>query len=101
MNFHQSFKTCSILTQTSETISNLRINYLKGTLRLNKIMIAARGSYVNSMVKFSGASRNVTLCNFLKMLIVSDKTILKDLELIQLYVKQNPLDKNNVQLPIY
>ena len=41
--------------------------------------MATRGSYVHKpMVKFSGASENFSFfCNFLKTLMVSDKTIYK------------------------
>ena len=57
--------------------------------------MATRGSYVhNSMVKILGASRKMlVLCNFLKILMVSDKTIYKPcVELVEL-CKQNPVEK--------
>ena len=54
-----------------------------------------RGSYVHKpMVKFGEASRKCYffVCNFLKILTVSDKTFTRLLEFIKLY-KQNPLEK--------
>ena len=56
--------------------------------------MAARGSYVhNSMVKFlGGIPKMLVLCNFLKILMVSDKTIHKAFR-THTTLKQNPLEK--------
>ena len=52
-----------------------------------------RGSYVhNSMVEYSAASKNFTLCNFLRNLWFQTKRFTGLLELKQLY-KQTLLEK--------
>ena len=38
--------------------------------------------YITLMVKFSGHPENVSFCNFLKILMVSDKMIYRALELM-------------------
>ena len=59
--------------------------------------MATRGSYVhNSMVGFSGASRKLVLCNFLKILMVSGKKIYSSFRTHATLYKQNPLEKVSI-----
>ena len=56
--------------------------------------MATRGSYVhNSMVKFEAILKMLVLCNFLQILMVSDKTIHKACRTHATLYKQNPLEK--------
>ena len=55
--------------------------------------MSTRGSYVHKpMVNIFGASQNVVLCNFLKILMVSDKIIYKAFRTHKTILKQNPFD---------
>ena len=79
MNFHQSFKKCSILTPDirKQPQTLIRIN-LKGILTCNEIW-PPRGSYVhNSDRIFGGIPKMLVLCNFLRKLMVSHKKIHRD-----------------------
>ena len=77
MNFHKSFKKCSILTpdRHQKTTSNLLTIHLKGKLMCGNGS-PPRGRYVHKpMVKFLGLPENVIFFNFLKIWMVSDNTI--------------------------
>ena len=79
MNFNQSFNKCSILTPESRH-QKTTYNLLRITLKADWGSVMNpyyRGSYVHKrMVKFSRAFQ-FFWCKFLKILMVSDKTIHK------------------------
>ena len=73
MNFHQSFKKCSILTPDIRTQPHTSLESFKLYIKV-KLNMASRGSYVyNSMV--GGHPKMLVLCNFLRKIMVSDKKI--------------------------
>ena len=83
MNFHQSFRSHS--TRHQKTTSNLLRISLKGTKRFsNERPLEVEGAmYVNLLAKFSGGGGIrkcifvLFVCNFVKIWMVSDKTIHK------------------------
>ena len=96
MNFHQSFKKCSILTQKirhQKTTSNLlRIN-LKGILMFNEIWPLAGAMYITLWENFREHSEIFCFyAIFSENLWFQTKRFTGLLELIQLY-KRNPLEK--------
>ena len=75
--FHQSFKKSSILTPDirKQPLSQTPLESIKGQIKVQQ-WFTTRGSYVHKpMARFSGASPQLIFFNFLKILIVSHKTI--------------------------
>ena len=92
-------KSAAFSLQTTEKQPQTSLeSTLKGTWRFNKVRPLEGLLY---MVKFYGGIQKILLlCNFLKILMVSDKTIHKVLELIQLCIKTKPT-KEIFHLTIY
>ena len=90
MNFNKYFKKCSILTPDIRK-HQTSLESIQKEYKVQPFM-ATRGSYVHNYGKFFGGNlKMLILCNFLKILMVSDKIIHRAL-LVQLS-KQNPLEK--------
>ena len=93
MNLHKSFqKVQHFHSRHQKTTSNLlRINF-KREIKIQPFM-TTRASYVhNSMVILIGAStKMLVLCNFLKILMVSDKMICRAFRTRATLYKQTPI----------
>ena len=67
MNFHQSFKKCSMLPRYQKITSNILKSNLEGTFRFSYERTREAAMYINLFWGF--------WCKFRKILTVSDKTI--------------------------
>ena len=90
MYFHKYSEKCSSLTQ--KTTSHLLRITLKGRLRVSKWTITRESFVHKPMVKFLGGSlKKSCFGKFLKVLLVSHKTIHKAFRIKKTLHKQNPL----------
>ena len=79
MNFHQFFKKCSILTPDIRKQPQTSLESIKkaqcDVIRVLKIWPIEGAMYITQWQNFGGHPKLLVLCNFFKMLMVSDKMI--------------------------
>ena len=97
MNFHQSFKTCSKHSHPRhlKTTSNFLTIHLKGKLTFGNGSPLEGAMYINLWWNFRGHPKFFFFFNFLKIWMVSDKTIHRAFGIHKtlVFIKQNPLEK--------